>query len=76
MNPQCALGGLCCQDVVARLWFCFPSGVCLPGLVRVGCPNGILLEPICFSLCKEMPCKSFGCREHPWTLTLLAWKQH
>lgn len=23
MNAQCALGGLCCRDVVARFWFCF-----------------------------------------------------
>lgn len=74
MSPQCALGGSCCRDVVQGSG-CFPGGVCLPSSVHVGSPSDALLEPICFSLCKEMPRKSLGCRERPWTLTLLAWKQ-
>lgn len=56
------LGGPRCREPVARLWFCFPAGVCSPGAA--------LLELICFPLCKEMPRTILGCRKRRWVLIL------
>lgn len=64
MNPQCALGGLCCQDVVARLWFCFPSGVCLPGLVH-SVPITSCLSLFAFLCVKKCHIKASGAGNIP-----------
>lgn len=70
-EPWCGLGGV----PAARSWLQGSSSVfrlVFACLVGVCSPGDALLELICFSLCKETPCKSLRCRKRPQVLTLLA----